>query len=108
MWIQPEIAALSSPSPHTSPSKIASIGVKVDSHGITKHGFALNVDPDMSFWEGIIACGLADHPQISIADLISPPPELDAVQQTICNQFLDVFGFEGTYIEDSDGILPAT
>jgi lipoate-protein ligase B len=108
VWIQPEIATMSSSSPPTSPSKIASIGVKVDSHGITRHGFALNVDPDMSFWEGIIACGLAAHPQISIADLLGPPPKLDTVQQTISNQFLDVFGYEGAYIEDSDGILPAT
>ena len=108
VWIQPEIAFLSPSSPHTSPSKIASIGVKVDSHGITRHGFALNVDPDMLFWEGIIACGLADHPQISLANLLSPPPELDTVQQTICKQFLDVFGYEGIDIEESDGILPAT
>jgi len=108
VWIQQDFAALSSSLPHGSPSKIASIGVKVDSHGITRHGFALNVDPDMSFWEGIIACGLADHHQISLADLLSPPPKLDTVQQTICNEFLDVFGYKGTYIEHSDGILPAT
>jgi len=108
VWIQPGFAALSSLSPHTSPSKIASIGVKVDSHGITRHGFALNVYPDMLFWEGIIACGLADHHQISLADLLNPPLELDTVQQTICKQFLDVFGYKGAYIEESDGILPAT
>lgn len=108
VWIQQGFGAQSSSSPHGSPSKIASIGVKVDSHGITRHGFALNVDPDMSFWEGIIACGLADHHQISLADLLSPPPKLDTVQQTICNEFMDVFGYKGTYIEHSDGILPAT
>jgi lipoate-protein ligase B len=108
VWIQPGFAARSSDSPQPSPSKIASIGVKVDSHGITRHGFALNVDPDMSFWEGIIACGLTDHPQISIADLLNPPPEMDTVQQTIWEQFLDVFGYKVATIEESDGILPAT
>lgn len=108
VWIQPEIAGRSSSSQHASPSKIASIGIKVDSHGITRHGFALNIDPDMSFWEGIIACGLADRTQISIADLLNPLPELGIVQQAICRQFLDIFGYKGVYINDGDGILPAT
>jgi lipoyl(octanoyl) transferase len=39
-------------------SKIAAIGVKVDARGISRHGFALNVNPDMSYWNGIIGCGL--------------------------------------------------
>ena len=40
------------------PAKIASIGVKIDVHGVSRHGFALNVDPDMNYWQGIIPCGL--------------------------------------------------
>jgi len=39
-------------------SKIASIGVKVDSRGITRHGLAININPDMDYWNGIVACGI--------------------------------------------------
>ncbi len=108
VWIQPGFATRYSCSPPTSPSKIASIGVKVDTGGITRHGFALNVDPDMSFWDGIIACGLADYAQIALADLLIPLPESPTIQRVICEQFLDVFGYEGAYIQDCDGTLPAT
>ncbi|MFN8461566.1 MAG: hypothetical protein U0X93_07335 [Anaerolineales bacterium] len=44
-----------SPEDRKKPAKIAAIGVKVDAHGVSRHGFALNVNPDMEYWEGIIA-----------------------------------------------------
>jgi lipoate-protein ligase B len=72
-------------------SKIAAIGVKVDSHGITRHGFALNVAPDMSYWDGIISCGLAGYSVTSLAVLQSPPPSMQQVIQAIVNAFEDVF-----------------
>jgi lipoate-protein ligase B len=49
----------------SGPIKIAAIGVKVDARGISQHGFALNVNPDMSYWDGIIGCGLKDHASIA-------------------------------------------
>jgi lipoate-protein ligase B len=72
-------------------SKIAAIGVKVDSHGITRHGFALNVAPDMSFWDGIISCGLAGYSVTSLALLQSNPPSMQQVIQAIITAFEDVF-----------------
>jgi lipoyl(octanoyl) transferase len=39
--------------------KIAAIGVRV-AHGVTLHGFALNCDPDMSWFDRIIPCGITD------------------------------------------------
>jgi len=51
--------------------KIASIGVKVDSRGISRHGFALNVDPDMSYWEGIVPCGLEGVRMTSMRQILS-------------------------------------
>lgn len=75
-------------------SKIAAIGVKVDAHGITRHGFALNVAPDMSYWDGIIACGLGGYSVISMADLISPPPPMHDVIQAIISSFETVFCVE--------------
>lgn len=39
--------------------KIAAIGVRV-ARGVTMHGFALNVDPDMSWYDRIVPCGISD------------------------------------------------
>ncbi len=72
-------------------SKIAAIGVKVDSHGITRHGFALNVAPDMSFWDGIIGCGLSGYSVTSLAVLYSTPPTMQQVIQAVVTAFEDVF-----------------
>ena len=69
------------------PSKIASIGVKVDARGVSRHGFALNVNPDMSYWEGIIGCGLEDYQETCLAELISPPPTVEAVMQDVIAAF---------------------
>jgi lipoate-protein ligase B len=49
--------------------KIASIGVHV-SRGITSHGFALNVDPDLSYFSHIVPCGLPDVTMTSMAQLL--------------------------------------
>src|SRR5205814_9454817 len=46
--------------------KIAAIGVKL-SRGRTMHGFALNVDPDLTFFEHIIPCGIRDKAVTSLA-----------------------------------------
>jgi lipoate-protein ligase B len=60
VWIQPDVFSRCSACPpqmRQRPAKIASIGVKVDARGITRHGFALNVNPDMSFWDGLFPAG---------------------------------------------------
>jgi len=75
-------------------SKIAAIGVKVDSHGISHHGFALNVAPDMSYWDGIIGCGLVGHNVTSLADLISTPPPMQHVVQAVVSSFEKVFDLD--------------
>ena len=76
-----------------APSKIASIGVKVDVHGVTRHGFALNVAPDMSYWEGIVPCGLAGVEMVSLADLLDPVPTMAQVMDVLVEEFCDVFEF---------------
>ncbi|HEX7131941.1 MAG TPA: lipoyl synthase [Iamia sp.] len=47
------------------PRKIAAIGVRL-SRGRSKHGFALNVDPDMEMFEAIVPCGIPDRPVTSL------------------------------------------
>jgi lipoyl(octanoyl) transferase len=76
------------------PSKIASIGVKVDARGVTRHGFALNVNPEMSYWEGIIPCGLQGTCMTSLADYLNPVPTLEQVMDKVIVFIAEVFGFE--------------
>jgi lipoate-protein ligase B len=73
--------------------KLASIGVKVDAQGISRHGFALNVDPDMSYWQGIIACGLPDDQMTSLAMLLTSPPPMQQVCQAVISAFSKQFHF---------------
>ncbi|HET6874192.1 MAG TPA: lipoyl synthase, partial [Acidimicrobiales bacterium] len=64
-----------------NPRKICAIGVKV-SKGRSMHGFALNVDPDMTMFGHIVPCGIADKPVTSLAaEGISVPMQtvVDAV-----------------------------
>ncbi|HMZ08305.1 MAG TPA: hypothetical protein PK078_11850, partial [Anaerolineales bacterium] len=65
-------------------------GVKVDAKGVTRHGFALNVDPDMDYWEGIIPCGLTE-PVVSLADLLNPMPTMEDVKARISVSFRKIF-----------------
>ncbi len=72
-------------------AKIAAIGVKVDAHGITRHGFALNVATDMSYWDGIIPCGLEGLPVTSIGQLLPHPPSMPQVMQAVITEFENIF-----------------
>lgn len=48
--------------------KIAAIGVRIRKW-VTFHGISINLDPDLSHFEGIVPCGIADHGVASFADL---------------------------------------
>lgn len=48
--------------------KIASIGMRIR-HGVTSHGFALNVDPDMTAFDRFTVCGLHDVTMVSLRQL---------------------------------------
>ena len=54
----------------------------------------MNVNPDMSYWDGIIACGLAGEPVVSLADLLEPIPEMEQVKREVVSAFGEVFGYE--------------
>ncbi|MHB8573072.1 MAG: lipoyl(octanoyl) transferase LipB [Candidatus Dormibacteria bacterium] len=59
--------------------KLAAIGVKV-SAGITSHGFALNVNPDLSYFGHIVPCGITDKGVTSMERLLGRPISLDQVR----------------------------
>lgn len=82
-----------------TPAKIASIGVKIDARGISRHGFSLNVNPDMTYWQGIVACGLKDTPSTSLAELLDPPPSFEITCQHVIAAFEKVFNFQTVSID---------
>lgn len=96
VWIQPEVFRQGSQPARQrqGPAKIAAIGVKVDVRGVSRHGFALNVNPDMGYWQGIIGCGLKDFAVTSLADFIQPVPDMAFVMDTVAAAFGDVFGYK--------------
>ena len=51
--------------------KIAAIGVRVR-HWVTFHGISVNVDPDLSHYDGIVPCGISEHGVTSLVDLGIP------------------------------------
>jgi lipoyl(octanoyl) transferase len=102
VWIQPDIYSRCPrcrPEDRQKPTKIAAIGVKVDANGISRHGFALNVDPDMSYFDGIIPCGL-NEPVVSLAELLNPVPSMEDIKRAVTKAFGDVFGYEMTRRND--------
>jgi lipoate-protein ligase B len=73
--------------------KVAAIGVAVKG-GVTFHGFALNVNPDLSHFELIVPCGITGRRVSSIADLSETDPGLADVQTTCIKNFATRFGLE--------------
>jgi lipoyl(octanoyl) transferase len=72
--------------------KVGAIGIKV-SRWITMHGFALNVCPDLTGFDRIIPCGIADKPVGSLAQFI-PNIDTQQVRQQIATAFAAVFDVE--------------
>jgi lipoyl(octanoyl) transferase len=59
--------------------KIAAIGIRV-ARGVTMHGFALNVDPDLSYFNRIVPCGIADADVTSMARELGRSIEIAEVE----------------------------
>ena len=81
--------------------KIAAIGVKI-SRGIAHHGFAINVNPDLSKFSQIVPCGITDRQVTSMAHLLhqgahKEVPKMVEVQRTVARQFGYAMGYETGY-----------
>jgi lipoate-protein ligase B len=99
VWVnkngEKEFAAVhAEPDQLQSLAKIGAIGVKVNAHGVSLHGFALNVNPDMAYWQGIVGCGLEGYSVTSMAELLDQAPSLDVVAQAVINSFGRIFQYE--------------
>jgi len=74
--------------------KLAAIGVRVSSQWIASHGVALNVAPDLSYFDTIVPCGLAGEPVTSLERELGRPVDADAVVETLVERFAALFGRE--------------
>lgn len=71
-------------------SKIAAIGVRVR-HWVTYHGISINLDPDLSHFDGIVPCGIQGHGVSSLNSLDKLVPTAD-ITKIMKVQWLKVFG----------------
>jgi len=69
--------------------KIAAIGIRVR-HWVSFHGIALNVDPDLDHFRGIVPCGLAAHGVTSLWDL-GLTPTMEEVDSALIASFAEIF-----------------
>lgn len=73
--------------------KVAAIGVAI-SRGITTHGFALNVDPNLSHFQLINPCGITEKGVTSLARLMGRPMDMAEIRPLLVESFAGAFGVE--------------
>lgn len=89
VWVdRPEKVPLPDGTPRED--KIAAIGVRLRKW-ISFHGISVNVEPDLSHFDGIVPCGIAGHGVTSLVDL-GLPVTMDDVDLALKRQFFEVFG----------------
>ncbi len=85
-------------------AKIAALGVHI-SRSVTSHGFALNVNTDLSYFNLIVPCGIAAKPVTSMRRQLGRELDLNAVSQSVSRNFGRVFGSQMLWVETIDALL---
>src|SRR5580765_63850 len=84
--------------------KIAAIGVHI-SRGVTSHGFALNVNTDLSFFDLIVPCGIVNKPVTSMQKELGRPVDLQNVAHFAARHFGTVFHSQVLWLETLDALI---
>jgi lipoate-protein ligase B len=74
-------------------NKIAAIGISIH-HGVSYHGFALNIDPDLHYFDDMIGCGIPDRGATSLERELGRPVDAGEVTNLIVEQFATRFDIE--------------
>jgi lipoyl(octanoyl) transferase len=88
-------------------AKLAAIGVHI-SRSVTSHGFALNVNTDLSYFNLIIPCGITAKPVTSMRQELGKPLDLNAVAESISRNFGTVFSSQMLWVDTLDALLGRT
>jgi len=78
--------------------KVAAIGVRV-SRGVTMHGFALNVSPDLSFFGHMNPCGITDRSVTSMTELLGRPISIEETVEPVRRAFAQTFAYEDADVQ---------
>ena len=75
----------------TKLGKVAAIGVRV-ARGVSMHGFAVNVEPDLDYFRNIVPCGITDRPVTSITELLGRSVTLEEATEALLPHAERIFG----------------
>jgi lipoyl(octanoyl) transferase len=81
--------------------KVCAIGVRLMRARVTLHGFALNCDPDLSWFDGIVACGLPGHGVTSLSRLAARDIAVEDVRPVLERHLAEVFDLVFTRAPES-------
>jgi lipoyl(octanoyl) transferase len=84
--------------------KIAALGVHI-SRSVTSHGFALNVNTDLEFFNLIVPCGIAAKPVTSMQKELGRKLDLSDVANVVSRNFGTAFGSQMLWVETVDALL---
>ena len=95
VWIGPEGA--------DSDRKICAMGIRC-SRWVTMHGFALNVNTDLSYFNHIVPCGIQDRTVTSLAKETGAPVDMREAQDRLLAHFQAVFGLQAEILGPDESI----
>jgi lipoyl(octanoyl) transferase len=82
--------------------KLGAIGVRI-SRWVTMHGFALNLTTDLSLFDLIVPCGIAEHPVTSVESLTGTRPSAGVEAPAALEALAKTFGARESVFEDWSG-----
>jgi lipoyl(octanoyl) transferase len=88
-------------------AKLAAIGIHI-SRFVTSHGFALNVNTDLSYFDLIIPCGITAKPVTSMQRELGPELDLNSVAESISRNFGVVFRSQILWVDTLEALLGRT
>lgn len=92
---------------HAEPrsAQIAAIGVKLNEHQIASHGFSININPELQFFDLIMPCGVSACQVSSLQHALNRPFKISKLIEPVIQSFCEVFGLE--LASDLEMTIPA-